>query len=223
MPVFPIYILADRSSSMVANAGSVTAIAVVNEVIRELLAKLSRDPTIRHMTRVGLVSFADDATVDLPLTRLHSTTVAPELLAAGQTSFAAAFEKLSATLASDLRRLGTHADTMVFMLTDGRANSPRDMATGWQAEYDAMLAAGGGPGRLRLIPFGFGSVNRATLARLASDPAAAYVAAHAAQPSDAIRRFGELIFKSVASSVAHGEPRTVAPAGSTAAATEVEP
>ncbi|GGN65336.1 hypothetical protein GCM10010112_26600 [Actinoplanes lobatus] len=223
MPVFPIYILADRSASMAHAAGPVTAITVVNEVIRDLLASLSRDPTIRHQTRICLVSFADDATVDLPLTRLHSTTAVPELKASGPTSFAAAFDRLAAALRADLPVLGPHTDTMVFMLTDGQANSSRDVRCGWQSEYDAMLAAAGGAGRLRLIPFGFGQVHTATLTRLASDPAAAYISAHAAQPSEAIRRFGELILKSVVSSVVHGEPRTVAPPGSQVLGEPVEP
>ncbi|GLW09192.1 hypothetical protein Misp01_43210 [Microtetraspora sp. NBRC 13810] len=214
MTVFPIYVLADRSASMATMAGTVTAIDAVNTVIRELIDELSRDPTVQKRARLGVISFSEDASVELPLTRLTSATVSPTLLASGGTSFAAAFETTARAVAADLPALEAPQNPMVFMLTDGRTNASRDSRRGWRAEHRALLEAAGPGLRVQVIPFGFGKVDAAALAEIASDPTAAYLAGQNDTPAEAIERFAELIFGSVTSSVAYGEPLTVPPPGS---------
>lgn len=214
MSVFPIYVLADRSASMAASVGEVTAIEAVNTVIAELIDELARDPTVQKRARLGVISFAEEADVELPLTRLTSATVPPVLVAGGGTSFAAAFDTTARAIAADLPGLDAPHAPMVFMLTDGRANAARDRQRGWEAEHRALLGAAG-PGRaVRLVPFGFGKADPGALRRIASDPTAAYLAGRNDTPAQAIERFAELIFGSVTSSVAHGEPLTVPPPGS---------
>ncbi len=214
MTAFPIYILADRSGSMVVPADAGTAIDVVNRVIREILGVLSRDPTICMMARISVLSFADDATIDLPLTQPSATTMCPALYAGGRTSFAAAFETTARAISADVTRLVQAQDPMVFMLTDGKPNADRDARRGWTAEYRALLGSAGAGRGIRVVPFGFGKINAEVLRSIASDPTAAYIAARDVSPSQAIIRFAELIIGSVTSSVAHGEPQTVAPSGS---------
>ncbi len=214
MSVFPIYVLADRSASMAASVGDVTAIEAVNAVIAELIDELSRDPTVQKRARLGVISFSEEAEVELPLTRLTSSTAPPTLRASGGTSFAAAFETTARAIRMDLPGLDAPQPPMVFMLTDGHTNAARDTARGWRAEHKALLEAAGPGGQVRLIPFGFGKVDAQTLASIASDPTAAYLAGQNDTPAQAIERFAELIFGSVTSSVAYGEPLTVPPPGS---------
>ncbi|MVO88088.1 VWA domain-containing protein [Streptomyces sp. p1417] len=213
MNVLPLYVLADRSGSMVEPAGPVTAIEVVNTVLRELLARLAKDPTIRRAVRLSVLSFAEDARVDLPLTRLTSTTAVPELYASGPTSFAEIFEATARTVAHDLAGLESARPPLVFMLTDGRPNARRDRAGGWRAEHQALLASGGPGRRVLLVPYGYGRVDPAVLASIAADPSAAYLARRSDSPAQAIERFAELVFGSVARSVAADSEQVVPPEG----------
>ncbi|MFD9884538.1 VWA domain-containing protein [Streptomyces alboflavus] len=214
MNVLPLYVLADRSGSMAETAGSVTAIEVVNTVLRELLARLAKDPTIRRAVRLSVISFAEDARVDLPLTSLSSTTAVPDLEASGPTSFAVVFEATARTVAHDLAALGPAArPPLVFMLTDGRPTAHRDRAGGWYAEHQALLASAGAGRRVLLVPYGYGRVDPRTLASIAADPSAAYLAGRSDSPAQAIERFAELVFGSVARSVAMDSEQVVPPPG----------
>ncbi|MPY61445.1 vWA domain-containing protein [Streptomyces spongiae] len=213
MSVLPLYVLADRSGSMAETAGRGTAIDVVNTVLRDLLVRLAKDPTIQRATRLSVISFADDARVELPLTRLSSTTSVPELDASGPTSFATVFETTAEAVVRDLAALGPSRPPLVFMLTDGRPTAHRDRTRGWSAEHGALLASAGEGRRVLLVPYGYGRVDEGALAAIASDPSAAYLAGRSDSPAQAIERFAELVFGSVARSVAMDSEQVVPPAG----------
>ncbi|MGW8375337.1 VWA domain-containing protein [Streptomyces sp. ODS28] len=213
MKILPLYVLADRSASMVAPVGSGLAIDVVNTVLRQLVSQLAKDPTIRRAVRLSIISFADDARVDLPLTRLSSTTTVPKLVASGATSFAVVFETAARTLAHDLAGLGPTRPPLVFLLTDGRPSARRDHDAGWHAEHQELLASAGASRRVLLVPYGYGDIDPRTLASIATDPSAAYLAGRSDSPAQAIERFAELVFGSVARSVALDSEQVVPPPG----------
>ncbi|MGW4366631.1 vWA domain-containing protein [Nocardia takedensis] len=221
MTVLPVYILADRSASMAASVDPHrTAIDVVNEKIRELLDRMSRDPSLTRDTRVSVISFAQDATIDLPLTRLGAATRCPTLTASGLTSFAAAFRTTTKAIETDTRTAAAERSPAVFMLTDGYNNAPEDAGDVWRVERQSLLRAAGTKRPVHLIPFCTGRCNRDVLAQLGSDPTARYIASRSDSPVHALDQFGELIYGSVVSSVVTADHTIVVPDGSRVHASE---
>jgi uncharacterized protein YegL len=91
--VFPVFVVADTSGSMLG-----PAIGALNGFLPELKQEVRSDPTVGEIARIGLVTFADAATVVLPLSDLAYASV-PELAANGGTNFAAAFRMVRSAIA----------------------------------------------------------------------------------------------------------------------------
>ncbi|MFG2653461.1 hypothetical protein [Streptomyces sp. NPDC048436] len=64
-----------------------------------------------------------------------------------------------------------------------------------------------------LVPYSYGRVAPRILASIAADPSAAYLAGRSDSPAQAIERFAELVFGSVARSVAMDSEQVVPPPG----------
>src|SRR6266508_3629366 len=115
-PVFPIFVVMDVSLSMSP------VIGLVNASFERLREVVRKEPMIAEVSRIGVVSFADDAVTELGLANLKYAP-APELTCRGQrTNFAAAFRHLHGEIETSIRDLGKGArfyQPVVFYLTDG--------------------------------------------------------------------------------------------------------
>jgi len=118
----PIYILADRSGSMLG-----APISSVNQGINTLINDLQGDSRSNEIAHLSLLSFADDCRQDMPLTELQSFNPAnlPELKAGGRTAFGAALRKAAECIRNEVHitdkkkeLLGDWAP-LLFVLTDG--------------------------------------------------------------------------------------------------------
>ena len=65
LSVLPFYIVCDEGSSMTDDA-----IAAVNVGIGEVFRAIHGDPVLDNPSRVGIITFSDQASVLLPLTKL---------------------------------------------------------------------------------------------------------------------------------------------------------
>ena len=159
-----IMLVLDRSASMAGALPSLKTAAngfvdIIDEATDGVL-----DGAIANGSRVGIVSFATSATLDVPLTTDATAlkTAINALVAAGNTNHSAAISLAQSTLAGSEP---TNSKQMI-MFTDGVTTVGGD----GQAEAAAARTAG-----TEIFAIGLGSVNTAQLNGWASDPDADHV------------------------------------------------
>ena len=166
--ILPFYLVADASYSMSQDG----KLDTLNGLLPQLRDELVRNPVVGDMVRFGLLDFADDATVVLPLTDIRSIEVLPTLEPRGSTSFAAAFGLLRQQIEADYAQLNadgfTIKRTTAVFLSDG---APTDDEVVWRQAYDELTVfdAETHTGfRLfpNLIPIGIGDAEREVLSSL---------------------------------------------------------
>ncbi|HET8956391.1 MAG TPA: VWA domain-containing protein [Solirubrobacterales bacterium] len=163
-PATPFVLVVDQSESMQSNDG----IETVNRELAELVNTLSAIPEVEETASIGLISFAERATVHRRIEPIINGIELPTFEALGATSFAAPLEALRSLIASDVPRLSRRGRRPIaFFITDGRPNYEKDKE--WRAARARLLEPGF---RLRpkLVTMGCGSVERECLEELASTP-----------------------------------------------------
>jgi uncharacterized protein YegL len=186
--VLPFYVVCDESYSMTDHLDA------LNDGLAALLAAVGADPEVRSRVRWCLIGFAEDARVVVPLSPLSPTGRRPGpagLAARPATNFGRAFRTLRATIEADVRTLRAQhcevAQPAVFFLSDGQ---PTDPAL-WPAAY-AELVDPAWPARPRVVAFGIGDADAATIGRIGEctaflgDPAGA-------GPAVAVHRFARAL------------------------------
>ncbi|MEV6829502.1 VWA domain-containing protein [Amycolatopsis sp. NPDC051102] len=146
--LLPFYIVIDASYSM-----SGRKIDSANRIIRQVQDALATDPILADKVRIGLLDFADDAQVQLPLCDILEPSLAmPVLKPRGGTSYVAAFRLLRSTIAANIKLLKTDGFKVhrpaVFFLSDG---APTDPVPEWKAAFADLAGDEAYP---NVIPFG---------------------------------------------------------------------
>lgn len=123
--VRPWYLCIDRSGSMGPKKGqkeSESPIAQVNRDLQTLLVdEFHKDDDVREVIRLGVMSFADEARVDVPLCDATHLPKMPELEANGHTSYSAVFRLAREVIQKDYESTTDKWFRPVFALvTDGR-------------------------------------------------------------------------------------------------------
>lgn len=113
----PVYILADRSSSMLGEA-----IVQVNQGLQFIKSDLETEPRAVETVWISVISFGGQATMDVSLTELMAFTP-PTLKAEGNTPLGAALRLLNQSIDHDvLLNTGQHTGDwkpLIFLFTDG--------------------------------------------------------------------------------------------------------
>lgn len=164
--VFLFYLLVDVSYSMAND------IAELNRKILEFRDKFRAEPILEDVTRLSIISFSDDAKVEVPLGNFAEAHIPDNLLSPrGGTSFAAAFRSLLDAIKSDARNLKeidknlaktesfNYYRPCVFFLTDGYPNPNDD----WRNAFTELKESKNYP---LFIPFGFRDASVQTLQQL---------------------------------------------------------
>ncbi len=187
-----IMLVLDRSASMAGALPSLKTAAngfvdIIDEATDGVL-----DGAIANGSRVGIVSFATSATLDVPLTTDATAlkTAINALVAAGNTNHSAAISLAQSTLAGSEP---TNSKQMI-MFTDGVTTVGGD----GQAEAAAARTAG-----TEIFAIGLGSVNTAQLNGWASDPDAdhVFIAPSAADLEEIFEAIGAAIVVPAATNV----------------------
>jgi uncharacterized protein YegL len=146
--LLPFYIVIDASFSM-----SGSKIDSANQIIGQVRDALAQNPILTDKVRIGLVDFADDAQVQLPLCNvLDPGLTMPVVKPRGGTSYVAAFQLLRSTIAANIKQLKADGFKVhrpaVFFLSDG---APTDRPAEWKAAFADLTGDKGYP---NVITFG---------------------------------------------------------------------
>ena len=161
--VFPFYIVCDESASMADNGG----IDAINTSLPELHAKIASDPLANDMTRIGLIAFAEDAEVLVPLARAADIDDMPGVKARGSRNYGEAFRMLKALIKQDVAALAADAydvrRPLVFFITGGE---PTD--SDWRDSHRELTDRASNPHAPNFIAFGVDGANVETIKQLAT-------------------------------------------------------
>lgn len=122
---------------------------------------------ISEVIKMAMVTFADTATVVLPLSNPDTVEAMPTLQATGSTSYLQPLRKLREVIAEDFqnRKPNKWYRPVVFFISDGYPNVETD--TDWQAARDDLLDPGWEPRPIFAV-FGFGNAKADVIKTLAS-------------------------------------------------------
>jgi uncharacterized protein YegL len=156
---------------------------------------------------MGIVTFADTARSDLPLSRIADPNLKiPKLAPRGiGTNFHAAFTEALARLRADLPSLGKSDHGVrpkvfrptIYFITDGHSNIGPD----WRKPLNVIKSRSWGP---NVIAFGFRDADRDVTREIASD-GMAYFAADGHDPERMFEQITHVISRSVISATVVGE------------------
>lgn len=160
-PIFPFYIVVDTSLSM---RGSIKSI---NDELPFLKREVEEDPIVGDIARFGIISFSTEAEMLLPLSDLLDVQEMPELMPSGSTNYHDAFDLLAGAIPHDMNWFKSNGAQVyrpaVFFITDGRPDPGNDWISAHQGLVDPS-----NPFRPNIVAFGFGDVDDATLAQVAT-------------------------------------------------------
>ncbi|MET7423458.1 VWA domain-containing protein [Dactylosporangium sp. NPDC005555] len=159
--LLPFYLVIDVSWSMTQDH----KLDAANRIVPALVDALARNPVLSDRVRFGLIDFADEARVRLPLCDLLAPGLQLPVLAAhgGGTSFAGAFTVLRREIEADVARLKADRYVVhrpaVWFISDGE---PTDRGTIWRQAFEDLVSS---PAFPNLVPCG---VDRADLGVMGS-------------------------------------------------------
>jgi uncharacterized protein YegL len=158
--IFPVFLVVDVSASMAGGP-----IEAVNQALPALKAEMQSNPLVGEIARVALVTFSDEARVQIPLADLAYTTL-PEVLVEGGTNFAAAFRGLRQAIDQGMASLpkGTPVYRPVaFFMSDGEHTAREDWSSALAEVKDERWKW-----RPEIVSFGFGEANRDAIRKVAT-------------------------------------------------------
>lgn len=207
----PGFIVLDVSWSMVTDLERAAA------ALERFRSKLRQNAMTSSNAHMGIVTFADTARVDLPLTLVADPTVVmPPISARGNgTNFAAAFTELLAAYRASLPALATTLDGRkrqifrpnAFFVSDGEHNTGGD----WQAPLAELKSRSWRP---NVFAFGYRDADPATI-RTIADEGLAYFAKHGQDPDTMFEKILEVILRSMISATVTANGQTTNPAAPT--------
>jgi uncharacterized protein YegL len=182
----PVYLLLDVSYSM---GGAV--LADLNRTLHDLVRSLQEEPETSDLIMLCIISFSDDAQIDMPLTALADITEAPHLAVRGGTNYVPALRLLQSTIERDIQSLKADGyqvfRPIAFFLTDGY---PSDDSSSLLAEIQLLHAS---PRRPTLVALGIGDVDPRILHQLAGPKGQSSISNSRLSPTEAIAGFKELL------------------------------
>lgn len=196
--VFPFYLCLDASASMAGEP-----IDSVNRQLPRLRATVGEDPSVAEVIRFGVVTFSDSARTLLPLCDLSMVESVPPVVAAGRTSYAAAFDHLRAAIEDDYQAGRRNGDRWyrpaVIFVSDGRPTDDRER---WSSAHRRLVDPAWRR-RPNILSFGFGDADPAVLAQVAeSRPNRAFMASEGADPASVVPELMAGLIQSIVNSSA---------------------
>lgn len=197
--LLPFYLVVDASYSM-----SGKKMKSANDIMPKVRDAIAANPILSDKVRFGLIDFADDARIQMPLCDLGDPHVRiPSLSPRGGTSYAAAFQLLRTEIVTNIKQLKADGFQVhrpaVFFLSDG---VPTDQDSVWRAAFADLIGEKSYP---NVIPFGVDEAEPRTLQALIHPSTGPkqmqmYLMDAGADPAAAISAAAEILISSVISS-----------------------
>jgi uncharacterized protein YegL len=209
---FPIYVVVDVTASM---AG---VIQQFNQILVELFKKISDRPRLAKVVLLSVVSFSDDAYVELPLAEPTKDYPFPSLSAKGSARYSGVFNLLKELIERDVAGLKASGVTVlrpaVFFISDGAPIDGDDTngeSRTWSVALKALTSESF-PYRPNIVAFGIGAADPSVIQEVASRPEFAFLSSLHTDSSIAIIEFGVSLERSIinsAETALAGEARLV--------------
>ena len=197
--IFPLYLAADRSSSMSDH------IDQLNEGLIGLLHAMQLEPMGASKIRLSILGFSSDVEMPLRLADLRSVTEMPWFTARGITDYSLVFRELHGLLIEDVRILRADGFRVirpaVFFLTDGKPTDSKGKQTSaeWPEEL-ARLKQGPKSVKPNIIAFGIGKADPGIILKIATNEDYALVSLGETRMSEALANFADSLTKSIVAS-----------------------
>ncbi len=192
-PIFPFYLVIDTSLSMT------DCLPAVNDELPRLKAEVEIDPIVGDIARFGIVTFSDEPTMVLPLSDLLRVDRMPVLAPERATNFTAVFDFLTGAIEHDMtwyRSKGSQVyRPAVFFITDGQ---PSDQ--GWRTAHQRLTDPNFAY-HPNIVSFGFGDIDEATLAHIATFKA--FAANRGESPTNVLQMVVKTLTRSIMASSRH--------------------
>ena len=205
--ITPFFLLVDRSQSMA------DVEPVLNEVLENIVDDLIHEPAVKMSGQLGVITFGDEATVDIPVGAINAGLTAPTISTGGRTNYAAAFSLLREEMRRAIR-VNTEGDSstrrpVVFFLTDGE---PQPIDQPWREQLRALVDEPFAP---RIFTFGLGTADDRVLGQVATDEAWKYDNLDRATISRALKEWASVFVGTVVGTLgaAQGPVASVPPQG----------
>ncbi len=164
--ILPIYIVCDESASMADNGG----IDAINTSLPELHARIASDPLANDMTRIGLIAFAEDAEVLVPLARAADIDDMPGVKARGSRNYGEVFRMLKTLISQNIANLRADGYQVfrpaVFFITGGE---PTD--SDWRDSHRELTDRVSNPHAPHIIAYGVDTADAVTIAEVGTTAA----------------------------------------------------
>ncbi|MFE0027263.1 hypothetical protein [Amycolatopsis sp. NPDC059021] len=201
--ILPCYVVCDESSSMADH------LADVGTGLRALHGALLADPLVAGTARLCVIGFSETARIVTPLSAPDGEPAWRGPGSGTETNFGVVFSLLRETIQRDVEVLQAESCVVyrpvVFFLSDGQPTDPGL----WPAAH-ARLADRAWPARPRIVAFGIGDADRATIGRIGTHRA--YLSTGEASPREAVRVFASTLTSTVVAAGRSGDvdlPRQV--------------
>ncbi|HEY2056975.1 MAG TPA: hypothetical protein VGH57_01280 [Amycolatopsis sp.] len=186
--VMPFYVVCDESYSMADHIGT------LNDRLGELHDAVAAEPDVAGGARLCVIGFSGAARIVTPLSPLSRSAGARARPTGAESNFGSAFALLRRTIQSDVEALLAESfevcRPLVFFLSDGQ---PTDPAI-WPSVH-ADLTTADWPGAPRMVAFGIGDADAATIGRVGTYRA--FMSAGGVTPAQALHEFAGLLATSL--------------------------
>lgn len=201
LSLFPVFLVIDVSASM---AGA--RIQAANEMVPAILDVCLEDPSIGDALRLGVITFNDTASVQVPFGSPTQIATAPVFTATRGTSYSAAFRLLRSEVQSAMVSLRSDGYTQlmrptVFFITDGEPiDKPLARDEAFSALTDASFIYAP-----NIFMFGVGEAQANVLEKYTSRKG--FAAINKGEAADGLRKLIPSITNSIVQSLASvGDP-----------------
>ena len=218
---WPFYIVCDVSASMRNQTGGrhggLTPFEAMEDALNELVDFAEDHVVASDIAHLGLITFADDAKVVMPLRRLSEGVSVGTLPKGTYTNYAEAFSTLSDVIEADLQRLAHSKLTVkrptVFFITDGKpqVSSGGQSRELWEPPLRRLHSfAAPRTGKqdvpIAVIALGFEGANCEILRAVANEPGVAFIAeAGVASTNELMSQLISSILDSVVNTLIEGD------------------
>jgi uncharacterized protein YegL len=171
--LIPVYLAVDES---LAPTPSINAIS---DGVREILHVVASQPEIARLVRLGVLGYAGDATVRLPLQEVRPDLPVPAFIArSGRVRLAALFDQLRECIRNDVEALRAQTPSLrrpqVLLLSGGLPVEDRS----WVGAHRALVDRDSQQSAPDIIACGVADANPQILVDIATRPELAFVAEH---------------------------------------------